>query len=112
MSSSSASRSAFTSLNAFVRPLVQAGLGSPLPVGLGIVVVETTGRLTGKVRKVPLVAARRGNTVQVSTVSANSQWLANLEASAESAIWLFGRRCPTVASVTRGPLSTATLRLD
>lgn len=111
MISSSAGRSSFAALNAVVRPLIQAGLGSPLPVGLGVVVIETTGRVSGKVRRVPLVAVRVGNTVQVSTVRSNSQWLANLEASGESAVWLWGRRRRTIAMVTRRQISTATLRL-
>lgn len=103
-------RSSFAALNAVARPWIQAGFGSPLPIGLGVVVVETTGRKSGLVRKVPLVAARFGETIRVSTVRPDSQWLANLESSPNSAVWMFGRRRAMVATVARGALSTVTLR--
>lgn len=106
-------RSAFRALNSVVKPTVRAGVGNPFPLlGGGLVVLETTGRKSGEPRTVPLVASRIGNTVIVSTVRANSLWLANIEADDRVAVWLNGKRRTGAAMVTRGPLNTAVIRLD
>ena len=99
----------FRSLNRVVKPLVKAGLGSPLPVGLGAVVMEAKGRVSGEPREVPLVGFRIGDKVVVSTVRETSQWLKNVEADDETAVWFCGRRHETTASVRRGPLNVVTL---
>jgi len=99
----------FRSLNRFVKPLVKAGLGSPLPIGLGAVVLETTGRVTGKPREVPLVGLRFGDRVIVSTVRADSQWVKNVEANDAAAVWYCGKRHEATANVERGPLNVVTL---
>ena len=105
-----ATRRAFSALNAVVRPAVQAGLGNPFPIGAGAVVLETTGRRSGLPRLVPVLSTRKGDTLTVSTVRSDSQWIRNAEADANVAVWLGGRRREAVATVRRGPLNT--VRLD
>ena len=102
-------RTAFRTLNRVVRPLLSTGLGNPLPVGAGAVVVETTGRTSGLPRQVPLVAVRLGDTVAVSTVRGDSQWFANLEASEDAKVQLGGHFRDARACTTRGPLNVAIL---
>lgn len=108
---SSLQRDTFRSLNELVRPLVRSGLGSPLPVGVGAVVLATMGRRSGTEREVPLVAARWGDRMVVSTVRSRSNWVRNLEADPRGAVWVNGGSRRVDASVRRLPgLSVAVLR--
>lgn len=104
-------RTAFRALNSVVRPLLKRGAGSPLPIGAGLVVLETTGRSSGLPREVPLVAARLGDRVLVSTVRRRSQWVRNLDAEPQAHVWLGGERRPVTASLQRGPFDVASLAL-
>ncbi len=100
----------FSALNRVVRPAVRAGIANPFPIGAGAVVLETTGRRSGLTRAVPVLSTRFGDTLTVSTVRSNSQWIRNAEADPNVAVWLGGTRRDAVATVKRGPLNT--IRLD
>jgi len=105
-------RAGFQSLNRIVLPAVRAGLGTPLPLGVGLVVLETTGRRSGATRSVPVVGFRAGKRVTVSTVRSDSQWLANLESDPAAALWRNGTRRAVTARVQRGSLNVITLDED
>jgi hypothetical protein len=96
-----------------VAPFTKRGVGAPPVVGIGTVTVATTGRRSGRAREVPLAAARVGDTVVVSTVRPNSQWVRNLESDPTTTIWLDGCARQAEASVQRLPgLTVATLRVN
>jgi len=110
ISTDAIARRGFAALNAVVRPAVQSGIGNPFLIGAGIVVIETTGRVSGLARLVPVLSTRTGNTLTVSTVRSDSQWIRNAEADSNVAVWLGGRRREATATVSRGRLNT--IRLD
>ncbi len=105
-------RLGFRTLNRVVLPAVKTGIGGPAPIGLGLVVLETTGRVSGKPRQVPLVAARFGRKIAVSTVRGSSQWMKNLEATPGASIWVDGRKCAATGTVQTGTLNVANLVLS
>jgi deazaflavin-dependent oxidoreductase (nitroreductase family) len=82
----------FRALNRVVEPLVRAGLGSPRIVPGGFIVLETRGRKSGRLHRVPLAATRLGGYVLVGTLrGGRSQWVQNLAASPRTRFWLAGR---------------------
>ena len=105
---------AFRAVNSVVvAPFTKRGVGAPPVVGIGTVTVATTGRRSGRAREVPLAAARVGDTVVVSTVRPNAQWVRNLESDPTTTIWLDGCARQAEASVQRLPgLTVATLRVN
>lgn len=105
----SAVRQGFRALNRVALPAIRLGLGNPPPLGFGLVVLETTGRRSGLPRPVPLVAWRAGDRVVVSTVRADSQWLANLEARPGASLWRGGKKREVHAHVSRGPFNLVAL---
>jgi len=105
-------RDGFRTLNSVVVPLLDRGFANPPAVGVGAVVVETTGRSSGRQRRVPLLSARIGDTVVVSTIRTGSHWFANLEADRAARVHLAGRARDARASLQRGALNVAVLDLD
>lgn len=92
----------FGALNAAVEPLVRAGLFAPLPPWspLGLIVLEHTGRHSGRLYRTPLLACALGAMLIVSTVrSDRSQWTQNLAATGTAHIWLNGQRLAVSAHV-------------
>ncbi len=86
-------------VNEVLTPALRLGLINPLPFSVGIVLLEVTGRISGKVREIPLVCADYGTVLVVSTVRENSQWVKNLAATPTAAIWLRGTRRTIEAEV-------------
>jgi hypothetical protein len=83
----------FRSLNAVLEPLARAGLlGAPGPWWAGPVVLETSGRASGRTINVPVLAAGFGDLLVVSTLRGDrSQWMQNLAARPQVRYWSGGR---------------------
>ena len=86
-------------VNEAIAPALRLGLINPLPFTAGIVLMEITGRISGKTRQIPLVCADYGDVLAVSTVRDNSQWVKNLAATPVAAVWLRGMQRTVHAEV-------------
>ena len=83
----------FERLNALVIALIKRGRGSPGPLPTGLVLLETTGRKSGKTYPVPVVAAKlTDDFLLVGTVRKRSQWIRNLAAADTVTFWLAGEK--------------------
>jgi hypothetical protein len=90
----------YRAINGVVEPAVRAGWGSPGCSPNTMIVLETTGRRSGRTYRTPLAATRLGDRIFVSTLrSGRSHWLKNLAATPEAGYWLAGRRHDAQASV-------------
>jgi hypothetical protein len=104
---------AFRQVNRFVEPVVKSGVASLFPIGPALVVLETVGRRTSKVRTVPVLALRFGSKVFVGTLRGDSQWMANVGATPQAAIWLGGHRRAGQATVHReGLIEVVSITMD
>ena len=93
-------RQAYRALNTVVRPSIQRGFGSPCVTPWGLVVLEHTGRRTGRQYRSPLLAMRVGRQVVVTTYrSKRSHWIQNLESQPRTHLWMNGERRPVHAHV-------------
>lgn len=107
-----ARRQTFRSVNAVVEPLVRRGVGSPLPIGPGLVLLQTEGRRSGRPRVRPLLSLRVGEELLVGTARPSSDWVANLTAAGDASVWVGGSRRSASARVRRlGTGSVARLSL-
>jgi hypothetical protein len=108
----SITRTGFRALNRVVLPAAKKGLASPPRLGFGVVVLETVGRRSGLRREVPLLSARVGDTLVMSTVRNPSQWVENAAAAGSARVWVGGADRAGTASVRRGPLQVVRVDLD
>ncbi len=93
-------RRAYRALNAVVGPSIQRGVGSPCIAPWGLVVLEHTGRRTGRQYRSPLLAMRVGRKVVVTTYrSERSNWIRDLEVRPRTHLWMNGERRPVRAHV-------------
>ena len=95
----------FRTLNHYVEPAVRRGVGSPM-LGPGVILLETIGRRSGVPSRVPLLGWRSGDTVTVSTVRPNSEWVKNLEHDPAAKVWISGEPRTSTATVTRTAAAT------
>jgi deazaflavin-dependent oxidoreductase (nitroreductase family) len=89
----------FRNLNQVVEPLVRAGIGNPVLWPPGTIVIETSGRKTGRKYNVPVLATRFGDLFVFSTVRRRSQWVKNLAANPEVRYWMAGQAREATAFV-------------
>lgn len=81
----------YRNVNRVVEPAVRAGVGSCL-VPSGMIVLETTGRTSGRTYRTPVLATLFGGRVLATTARGqSSQWLKNLAATPELRYWQGGR---------------------
>ncbi|MGH7898817.1 MAG: nitroreductase family deazaflavin-dependent oxidoreductase [Candidatus Binatia bacterium] len=93
----------FRTLNRLVEPRVRAGWGSHCLVPGGLIVLETTGRRTGRRSRIPLAALRIQGHVVVSTIRGErSAWVKNVSANGDVRYWLRGRPRQATARVISG----------
>ena len=93
-------RQAFRALNTIARPPIQRGFGSPCLTPWGLVVLEHTGRQTGRTHASPLWALRLDHRVVVATYrKTRSHWIRNLKHQPETHLWMNGERKPVRAHV-------------
>ena len=89
----------FAGVNLFAEPLIRAGVGNPLFWPTGTIVVEMTGRKSGRKINIPVLATRVGEFLVFSTVRNQAQWLKNLKANSEVRYWLAGQPREALACV-------------
>lgn len=80
-------------INARVEPHVRSGFASPGLFPVGLIVLETTGRRSGRTYRTPLFATQAlGGYLWVSTVlGKRANWLRNAKANSRVRYWLKGR---------------------
>ena len=84
----------FRTLNSVVEPLVRTGCFSPnLFAPTGLIVLETTGRRSGKPHRTPVLAMLMDGHLIVRTFRGErSAWFQNLRANPEVAYWSGGQK--------------------
>ena len=90
----------FRTLNRFAEPLAEAGCFSPEFWPTGLILLETTGRRSGRKHRTPVLAMMMDDHVIVRTFRGErSEWFKNLRANPEVSYWAGGRKRQARATV-------------
>jgi deazaflavin-dependent oxidoreductase (nitroreductase family) len=91
----------FRTLNSVVEPVVRAGCFSPnVFAPTGLIVLETTGRRSGKAHRTPVLAMLMDGHLIVRTFRGErSHWFQNLRANPQVAYWRGGEKIRAQALV-------------
>jgi deazaflavin-dependent oxidoreductase (nitroreductase family) len=90
----------FSRLNQFIEPVAREGCFSPDFWPTGLILLETTGRRTGKPHLTPVLAMQMDGHVIVRTFRGErSEWFKNLRANPDVAYWTNGQRRQAWATV-------------
>jgi deazaflavin-dependent oxidoreductase (nitroreductase family) len=90
----------FRTLNRVIEPIAESGCFSPVFWPTGLVVLETTGRRTGKPHRNPVLAMLMDGHLIVRTFRGErSDWFNNLRANPRVAYWAGGERIAARATV-------------
>jgi deazaflavin-dependent oxidoreductase (nitroreductase family) len=82
----------FRTLNRFVEPVAEAGCFSPEFWPTGLILLETTGRRSGRPHRTPVLAMIMDEHVIVRTIRGErSQWFRNLRANPKVRYWSGGQ---------------------
>jgi len=80
-----------TRLNSVVEPIAREGCFSPSSWPTGLILLETTGRRSGKLRQTPVLAMQMDGHLIVRTFRGErSDWFKNLRANPEVSYWSGG----------------------
>jgi deazaflavin-dependent oxidoreductase (nitroreductase family) len=83
----------FRALNSMVEPIARAGFASLDRWPVGVIVLQTTGRRSGKERSNPVMAmVIDGHAIVGTARGERSDWFRNLQASSHVQFWLGGER--------------------
>ena len=96
-------------VNSVVDPLARRGWLAPLPLGVGLVQLDVTGRRSGEPRPRSVLAARVGDRMVVGTVRSGSDWIANLVADDRPTISTRKGRRRVDAELHRTPVANLVL---
>ena len=90
----------YRALNLIVEPVVRAGCGLTGIVPIGLIVLETQGWRTGRLRRTTVLASAIDDLLLVSTVRGRrSHWVKNLSHNAEARYWSGDQPHPATAIV-------------
>lgn len=89
-----------------INPIMGLLLRSPLhgPLGKRLLLLEYTGRKSGKRFRIPVGYVREGNTLLLAT---QSRWKANFRGGVPVRVWLDGKRRPAFAELIAGETEVA-----